>query len=121
MRICVFGAGAVGGHLAARFAAAGHEVGVVARGANLEAIRQGGITLEAGEERIRGKVRAADRAAELGRQDIVISTLKAPALGALAEQIGALLDKETAVVFAQNGIPWWYAIGAGGRPRPPHQ
>jgi 2-dehydropantoate 2-reductase len=119
MRICVFGAGAVGGHLAARLAAAGHEVSVVARGANLEAIRRNGIALRAGDETIVGKVRASDRPAELGRQDIVISTLKAPGLPALAQSVGALLDRDTSVVFAQNGIPWWYGIGIGSRPAPP--
>jgi 2-dehydropantoate 2-reductase len=121
MRICIFGAGAVGGHLAARLAAAGHEVSVVARGANLAAIREKGVALRLGEETIGGRVRASDRPAELGPQDIVVSTLKAPGLPALADGIGPLLGRETGVVFAQNGIPWWYPVGlAAARPKPPN-
>jgi len=120
MRICVYGAGAVGGHLAARLAAAGEEVSVIARGAQLAAVRERGIILLHGGERITGKVRAAEDPASLGPQDLVIVTLKANALSAIAEKLKILLRKETPVVFAQNGIPWWYGLGlASGRPRPP--
>lgn len=120
MRICVFGAGAVGGHFAAKLGAAGHEVCVVARGAQLAAIREKGLVLLTGERRIAARVRASDRTAELGPQDVVISTLKACSLGTLAEAVGPLLGPETSVVFAQNGIPWWYAYGlAWARPRTP--
>ena len=120
MKICVFGAGAVGGHFAAKLAAAGHDVSVVARGAHLEAMRNKGITLVHGQDTIRGRVRAAERAAGLGLQDFVFVTLKANLLGAFAEQAAPLLGKDTGVVFAQNGIPWWYAIGLSeNRPRPP--
>ena len=111
MRICVFGAGAVGGHFAAQLAASGHEVSVVARGAHLEAIRRNGLTLLKGEQRIVGKVRAAEDPRELGPVDYVLVTLKATALATMAERVGPLLGKDTAVVFAQNGIPWWYAQG----------
>jgi hypothetical protein len=85
MRICVFGAGAVGGHFAAKLAAAGHDVSVVARGPNLVAIRQNGLTLRIGARQVVGRVRASDRPGDLGEQDIVISTLKAPGLASLAE------------------------------------
>lgn len=120
MRICVFGAGAVGGHFAAKLAAAGQDVSVVARGAQLSAIREKGLTLLSGERRIAARVRASDRPAELEPQDVVISTLKACSLEALAESIGPLLGPETAVAFAQNGIPWWYAQGLSfSRPRTP--
>jgi len=120
MRICIFGAGAVGGHFAAKLAARGHEVSIVARGAHLEAIRAKGITLIHGAETIRGKVRAAEAAAGLGVQDFVFATLKANLLGAFADQAAALLGPDTGVVFAQNGIPWWYGIGLGkARPAPP--
>ena len=111
MRICVFGAGAVGGHFAAQLAASGHEVSVVARGAHLEAIRRNGLTLLKDEQRIVGKVRAAEDPKDLGPVDYVLVTLKATGLRVLAERIGPLLGKDTAVVFAQNGIPWWYAQG----------
>jgi 2-dehydropantoate 2-reductase len=104
MRICVFGAGAVGGHFAARLAAAGHDVSVVARGAHLEAMRRNGVKLLHGDEVIRGRVRTADP----GPQDAVLVTLKANMLGSFAEAAAPLLTPETEVVFAQNGIPWWY-------------
>jgi 2-dehydropantoate 2-reductase len=120
MKICVYGAGAVGGHCAAQLAASGHEVSVIARGAHLEAIRRDGMVLLKGEQRIVGRVRATERPAELGPVDVVLATLKASSLGALAAGIGPLLGPDTAVVFAQNGIPWWYAQGlAGARPAPP--
>lgn len=118
MRICVFGAGAIGGNFAARLADAGNEVSVVARGAHLEAIKARGLTLIAGDKTIVAKVKASDRPAELGRQDAVISTLKANGLAALAEGVGPLLGPDTPVVFAQNGIPWWYGRGLD-KSRPP--
>src|SRR5438876_6510664 len=108
MRVCVFGAGAVGGHMAAKLAAAGNEVSVVARGAHLAAMRERGIKLLHGEATIHGRVRAAERSSELGAQDAVFVTLKANMLGTFAEQSAPLLGRDTLVVFAQNGIPWWY-------------
>jgi 2-dehydropantoate 2-reductase len=105
MRICVFGAGAVGGHLAARLAASGHEVAVVARGAHLEAMRAHGVRLIHGDEIIRAKVNTAPA----GAQDAVLVTLKANLLGVFAGAAAPLLGPDTLVVFAQNGIPWWYA------------
>ena len=102
MRICIFGAGAVGGHVAARLAAAGQEVSVVARGAHLEAMRARGVKLLHGDEVIAGRVRTEG----LGVQDAVFVTLKANALGGFAEAAAPLLGPGTAVVFAQNGIPW---------------
>ena len=128
MRICVFGAGAVGGHLAAKLAVAGHEVSVVARGANLAAIKAKGVALREGARAdartIEGRVRASDRPSDLGAQDVVFVTTKATALaavaGAAAPLIGPESDSSTAFVFVQNGIPWWYAQGlSSARPRPP--
>jgi 2-dehydropantoate 2-reductase len=119
-RICVFGAGAIGGHLAAKFAAAGHAVSAAARGPQLEALRTAGIALRQGERTYRGRVRASMMPAELGVQDVIFVTTKATALGPVAEMLPPLLHDETAVVFVQNGIPWWYAQGLGAaRPRPP--
>lgn len=120
MRLCIFGGGAVGGHLAARLAAAGEEVSVIARGAHLQAVQENGIRLLHGTETIEGKVRASERAAELGPQDFVVVTLKANLLEAFAEGCAPLLGRDTAVVFVQNGIPWWYArelafLDPGGR------
>ena len=105
MKICVFGAGAVGGHIAARLAAGGHEVSVVARGAHLEAMSARGVKLLHGDEVIAGRVRTRD----IGVQDAVFVALKANALGSFADAAAPLLGPGTAVVFAQNGIPWWYA------------
>jgi 2-dehydropantoate 2-reductase len=109
MKICVYGAGAVGGHIAARLAASGNDVSVVARGQHLKAIREKGLKLLRGDETISAKVKASERAAELGPQDFVLVTLKANALGAFAEAGAPLLGPRTAVAFVQNGIPWWYA------------
>jgi len=120
MRICVFGAGAIGGNYATRLAAAGNEVSVVARGPHLEAIRAKGLTLLTGDKTIVARVAASDRPADLGPQDVVISTLKASSLSAIADTVTPLLGPETPVVFAQNGIPWWYGHGLGSdRPKAP--
>jgi 2-dehydropantoate 2-reductase len=120
MRICVFGAGAIGGNFAARLAGNDNEVSVVARGRHLEAIRAKGLTLKTGDKTVVARVSASDRPAELGPQDVVISTLKASSLADLAAGIGPLLRVDTPVVFAQNGIPWWYGHGlAADRPKAP--
>src|SRR6202035_377887 len=111
MRICIFGAGAVGSHIAVRLALAGHEVSCVMRGPHLEAVKARGLTLRVGEAEFTAKVRASDDPAALGPQDVVISTLKANGLGSLVAGLPPLLGDDTAVVFAQNGIPWWYDIG----------
>jgi len=124
MRVVVFGAGAVGGHLAARLAAhgpaAGIEVAAVARGAQLEAMKQRGITLWIGDERTSAPIHATDRPETLGRQDVVLVTLKSSVLPAAASQLQTLIGPETTVVFAMNGIPWWYLyrLDDGGVPRP---
>lgn len=120
MRICVYGAGGTGGHFAARLAAAGHEVSVVVRGAHLAAVREQGLTLLSGEERVTVRVRATDDPAALGPQDAVIVTVKATGLAAMAPRLAPLLGARTVVLFPQNGIPWWYPLGlAAGRPAPP--
>jgi 2-dehydropantoate 2-reductase len=120
MKICVYGAGAVGGHVAARLAAAGNEVSVVARGAHLAAIRKNGLKLIRGDETIVSRVSSSEKPADLGAQDFVLVTLKANVLGAFAEACAPLLGPRTAVAFVQNGIPWWYAreierLDPGGR------
>jgi len=108
MKICIYGAGAIGGHVAVRLARAGHDVSVVARGAHLATIQANGLTLELAGERLTAKVAASDDADDLGPQDLVIVTVKAIDPAGLAEGIGPLLGAGTPVVFAQNGIPWWY-------------
>lgn len=111
MRVCVFGAGAVGGHLAAKLAAAGNDVSVVARGVHLDEMRAKGVTLLHGEQTIRGKVRASECASDLGTQDFVLVTLKANLLPVFARDAAPLFGRDTAVAFVQNGIPWWYGQG----------
>src|SRR3954466_4641301 len=111
MRICVFGAGAVGSHFAVRLALAGHDVSCVMRGAHLDAVKANGLTLRVGDAQFSARVNASDDPAALGPQDVVISTLKATSLGSLATGLPPLLRDDTAVVFAQNGIPWWYELG----------
>jgi 2-dehydropantoate 2-reductase len=120
MRICIFGAGAVGSHFAVRLALAGHEVSCVMRGPHLEAVKAKGLTLRVGGAEFRADVKASDDPAALGPQDFVISTLKATGASALATGLKPLLRDDTAVVFAQNGIPWWYDIGLPkDHPAPP--
>ncbi len=118
MKICVYGPGAIGGWLAAAMAhggaKAGIEVSVVARGAHLKAIRENGLTLELPDDRYTVKVNASDNPADLGPQDGVIVTVKAPSLPSVAGAIGPLLREDTPVAFLTNGIPWWYFIGHGG-------
>ncbi|MFT8247066.1 ketopantoate reductase family protein [Roseomonas sp. BN140053] len=114
MKICIFGAGAIGGHLAVRFAHGGATVSVVARGNSLRAIREQGLTVQAPDVELRAKVHAAEDPAELGPQDAVVVTVKAPSLPDVARGIAPLLGAHTAVVFAMNGIPWWYFDRIGG-------
>ncbi len=114
MRICVYGPGAIGGHLAARLAKGGAEVSVVARGATLAAIRERGLQVRVADGDIHCRPRAAERAEELGPQHAVVVTTKVPALPAVAAGIGPLLRPDTAVAFVVNGIPWWYFDRHGG-------
>ena len=111
MRICVFGAGAVGSHFAVRLALAGHDVSCVMRGAHLDAVNAGGLTLRVGGTEFKARVKASDDPSTLRPQDVVICTLKATGLPGLATSLQPLLGEDTAVVFAQNGVPWWYDIG----------
>ena len=111
MRIAVYGAGAIGGHLAVSLAGAGADVSVVARGAHLDAIRARGLTM--GERTVR--LPASADAAELGPQDAVFVTLKSHQLPAALGGVAALLGPQTAVVTAMNGLPYWYFHGQGGR------
>ena len=119
MRICIFGTGAVGSHFAVKLAQAGHEVACVMRGAHLRAVKANGLTLRIADAEFPVQVNASDDPAALGRQDLVISTLKATSVGSLAEGLQPLLGADTPVVLAQNGIPWWYDIGIAKHHPPP--
>ena len=118
-RICIVGPGAIGGWLAARLALAGEDVSVLARGAALERIRKHGLELHSAGGRDVVPVRACATAGEVGPQDIVFVTVKAPALPALAPSLRELLHEGSTLLSAGNGLPWWYLLGPdrplGGR------
>jgi 2-dehydropantoate 2-reductase len=113
MKVCVFGAGAIGGYLAVELALAGHEVSAIARGEHLAAIRVRGLTLRIGGHDRIARVRATDDPGELGPQDYVLCALKAHQAHEVADRFAPLLGPETAVVTAMNGIPWWYFYKEG--------
>jgi 2-dehydropantoate 2-reductase len=114
MKVCIYGAGAIGGWIGARLALAGNEVSVVARGATLAALREHGLRLEAGGEVLSAHVRASDKPADLGAQEMVIVAVKAPSMTAVASAIAPLIGPETIVLTAMNGVPWWFFEGFGG-------
>jgi 2-dehydropantoate 2-reductase len=119
-KVCIVGAGAIGGFIGTRIAAAGgSEVSAFARGATLAALREHGWRLRQGGELISAPATASDRAADLGVQDLVVVAVKGPALTGVVSQIGALLGPQTVVLPAMNGVPWWFGEGVpalGGRP-----
>jgi 2-dehydropantoate 2-reductase len=115
MRVCVFGAGAIGGYVAAKLAAAGRiRPNLVARGAHLEAIRSNGLTLIENGVTTRAEVAAESDAARFGEQDYVLLALKAHSVAPALDALAPLLGPATAVVTMQNGVPWWYFYGTGG-------
>ena len=116
MKICIFGAGAIGGYMAAKLAAAGAaEVSVVARGPHLAAMQGKGLTLiEEGQEPVTVPVRACADPAELGPQDYVIVTLKAHSVPPVVGAMQPLIGEHTTIVSGVNGVPWWYFHKIGG-------
>lgn len=114
MRICVFGAGAIGGYLAGHLAQSGTPTSLIARGAHLAAIQANGLRVAMPGRTIHVTLPAESDPARLGPQDAVIVTVKAPALPAVARGIAPLLGPDTAVAFVTNGIPWWYFHRHGG-------
>ena len=113
MKVCIFGAGAIGGHLAARLIAKGDcEVSVIARGPQLVALRTTGVTLHTEGRVISGKPAfATDDPASLPPQDLVVVTLKAPSQPAIATPLARLLAGDGVALFAMNGLPWWWNHG----------
>jgi 2-dehydropantoate 2-reductase len=114
MRAVVLGAGAIGGWLAAGLARAGHEVGVLARGASLAALREDGLVLHEGDRRESFRIAATDDPAALSGPDALVLGLKAQDLPGALPLIRALLGPETRVLPAVNGLPWWFLEGFGG-------
>lgn len=114
MRICIFGAGAIGGYMGAKLAEAGAEVSLVARGPHLAAMNANGLTLiEEGEART-FPVNASDNPAALGPQDYVIVTLKAHSVPPVVDRMQPLIGPDTTIVSGVNGVPWWYFHKIGG-------
>jgi len=112
MKVCIVGAGAIGGFIGARLAAAGQcEVSALARGATLRALQSHGWRLRQDGELVQAPARASDRPEELGAQDLVVIAVKGPALAEVASRLGPLLGPDTAVMPAMNGVPWWFAHG----------
>ena len=114
MKICVFGAGAIGGYLAVELALAGNEVCVIARGAHLQAIQHDGLRLRISGQEKTARVPASDQPSNFAKQDVVICTLKAHQAWQQCESLSPLLGAQTSVVTAMNGIPWWYFYKTGG-------
>jgi 2-dehydropantoate 2-reductase len=115
MKICIVGAGAIGGFVGTRLAMAGTcEVSVLARGATLAAIRDQGLQLNQCGQLHQVRVKASEHAAELGAQDLVIVAVKGQALPAVAPAVAQLLGPDTLVMPAMNGVPWWFVQGVEG-------
>ena len=114
MKICIFGAGAIGGYLGARLAQTGADVSFVTRGPHLEALQRDGLTLIEGEKRSTTKVVASDNPGELGPQDYVVITLKAHSVRPVVRTMQPLIGKDTTIVSGVNGVPWWYFHKFGG-------
>jgi 2-dehydropantoate 2-reductase len=115
MNITVIGAGAIGGHIAAKLAAAGESVKVVARGGHLKAIRERGLKLKENGEEIVARVEATDRIAEAGGADLIVLGVKAHQLAPIAAEVASIVAPTTTIMTTQNGIPWWYFFKHGGR------
>jgi len=114
MKICIFGAGAIGGYMGAKLAKAGADVSLVARGPHLAAMRDKGLTLIEEGERFTVPVTASEDPAELGPQDYVIITLKAHSVPPVVDRMQPLIGEGTTIVSGVNGVPWWYFHGLEG-------
>lgn len=117
MKVCIVGAGAIGGFIGTRLAAAGQaQVSALARGATLEALRTHGWRMTTAEGLVQAPAQASDDAAELGMQDLVIIAVKGPALTQVARSIAPLIGPQTLVLPAMNGVPWWFCQDVDGFP-----
>ena len=116
MKICVVGAGAIGGLMAVRLSQSGHQVSVIARGPHLAAIRRNGLQLiQDGEASCVENLIATDEIAELNHQDVVLLALKAHQIAAVVDKLPCLIGPDTVMVTLQNGIPWWYFQKLSGK------
>ena len=117
MKVCIYGAGAIGGHIGGHLARSGAEVSLIARGPHLEAMRKNGLRIHGEGLDFTVPVNATDNPADLGPQDYVFITLKSHQVDGVLEKMQPLLGPETAVIPPTTGIPWWYFHGLEG----PHQ
>ncbi len=113
-KVAIVGAGAIGGWMGVHLARAGAQVSVLARGVTLAALQSEGLQLHQGGELHIVPVKASNQAADLGMQDLVVISVKAPALSAVAAQVRPLIGPNTVVLTAMNGVPWWFLQGFGG-------
>lgn len=113
-RICIYGAGAIGGWLGVRLARRGHSLSAVARGQTLANLRANGLCLREGQQTDCVPIKASDRPSELGVQDLVVLAVKAPAMLEVARHMAPLLGPDTVVLTAMNGVPWWFLHEFGG-------
>ncbi len=113
-KVAIVGAGAIGGWMGMHLARAGAQLSVLARGDTLTALQRNGLQLHQGGELHHMPVKASNDAAELGVQDLVVISVKAPALASVTQQIGPLIGQDTVVLTAMNGVPWWFLQGFGG-------
>jgi 2-dehydropantoate 2-reductase len=114
MKVTIFGAGAIGGFLGTRLAQSGCEVAAVARGATAAALRAHGWRLRTGDNMVAMPARVAEKPSELGSQELVVVAVKGPALASVAAAISPLLNRDTIVMTAMNGVPWWFFHEFGG-------
>jgi 2-dehydropantoate 2-reductase len=121
-KVCIVGAGAIGGFVGARLAAAGGaEVSAIARGATLRALQQHGWRLNTSSGLVQGPALATSNAADLGPQDLVVVAVKGPALTQAAQDLAPLLGPGTVVMPAMNGVPWWFCQHLPGMAEMPLQ
>ena len=114
MKICIFGAGAIGGYMGAKLAQSGADVSLVARGPHLAAMQSNGLRLIEAESDVTVPVTASDKADDLGIQDYVIVTLKAHSVPTVVDRMAPLIGDDTTIVSGVNGVPWWYFHKIGG-------
>jgi len=115
MRICIVGAGAIGGYLGAKLIDAGLDVSLVARGLHLEAIKKNGLTIIEKDKKIICHPKCSDSFDQLGKMDFIFITLKAYSITGMAKAITKMFDENTSVITAYNGMPWWYFYNIDGQ------
>jgi len=108
IKVCIFGAGAIGGYIGCSLAKAGANVSLIARGPHKEAIEKNGLVLISDKGKEKFKLTVSDNATQLGEQDYVIIAVKAHAISSIVENLKPLLHANTTVLSAVNGLPWWY-------------